>query len=48
MARIVGAGPLICRAMDSNEGYIGTVMEGTFHIWRYGLDKSRRKSLIKV
>ena len=37
MARIVGVGPLICRAMDSNEGYTGTVMEDTFHIWLYGI-----------
>ena len=41
MARIVGVGPLICRAMDSNEGYTGTVMEDAFHIW-YGVVISRQ------
>ena len=37
MARIVGVGPLICRAKDSNEGYTGAMMEDTFHIWLYSI-----------
>lgn len=31
MVKIVGVGPLICRVMDSNETWGGTVTDDTLH-----------------